>query len=195
MNIEIKGAIILKDGEQIATVDCSTVTSPAKLAPTVKGVIKKALGDESVTFEVEEDAAQVGGEKAPEATKLAELSDAELLALMRLRGLAPQAAPRPSGQPTERENRFLTKQQILDSFAQIEPPPETLPDMGDKTPDYVEWVRRHASEEEWQKIYGTRIQRKGKLPTLKDRDDGEKRRRALLDNLPTETTGKKGDND
>lgn len=192
MKIEIQGAVILKDGEQIATAEGSTVTSLAKLAPTVKGAIKKALGDDAVTFA---EATQVGSEKTSPTTNSQMLSDADLLALLAARGLAPQVAPRPSGQLIEIENRFLSKQQILERFAQIEPPPPTLDDMGDKTPAYVEWVRRHATEDEWNKIYGTRIQRKGKLPTLEDRDRGEQRRRAMLDRLPTETTGKKGDNE
>lgn len=35
----------------------------------------------------------------------------------------------------------------------IPPPPPTRPDMGDKTPAYVEWFRRYSTPEEFEKKY------------------------------------------
>lgn len=199
MQIEIKDGHVYKDGEEIGTLDVSTVKLSRAIGPTVKAAIKRETGDDSIKFEIAADELETETVSTVEtATVSAPMSDTELLAEMQKRGLvpaAPQVAPRPSGQPTERENRFLTKQQILDVFAQIEAPPATLPQMGDKTPEYVAWVQRHATPEQWEKIYGTRIQRKGKLPTMKDFEDGEKRRLAMMSKLPTETTGSKGDND
>ena len=199
MQIEIKDGHVFKDGEEVGTIKGSTVTLTKTIGPTVKAAIKRETGDDSIKFEIAADEPETETVSTGETvTVSAPMSDAELLAEMQKRGLvpaAPQVAPRPSGQPTERENRFLTKQEILDGFAQIEAPPATLPQMGDKTPEYVAWVQRHASPEQWEKIYGTRIQRKGKLPSMEDYEKGEKRRLAMMARLPTETTGTKGDND
>jgi hypothetical protein len=85
--------------------------------------------------------------------------------------------------------RILNKQELIAKFSAISPPPATLPDMGDKTPAFVEWVRSHATEEEFAVIYPPNR----KQPSLAERDAGEKIRIAKLQRLPSETTDKKGD--
>jgi hypothetical protein len=214
MNIETKDGFVYKDGEQIATITGDIITSPKALGPTVKGAIKKALDIDKLSFIVagigETQAATTtsattanwqamlshsvgdvfttvtGAVKATDST--APLSDAELLAELQRRGLAP-VAPTIKQEEPQFNARILNKQELVAKFSAITPPPATLPDMGDKTPAFVEWVRSHATAEEFAVIYPAHR----KQPSLAERDAGEKVRIAKLQRLPSETTDKKGD--
>jgi hypothetical protein len=189
MNIETKDGFVYKDGEQIAAIAGDVVSSPKALGPTVKGAIKKALDNDKLSFVV----AEVGEtETASDAEAVvvqpAPLSDAELLAELQKRGLAPVAPVAKQDEP-QFNARILNKQELVAKFSAISPPPPTLPDMGDKTPAFVEWVRSHATPEEFAAIYPPNR----KQPTLAQRDEGEKVRLAKLQKLPGETKDKKGD--
>jgi hypothetical protein len=196
MNIETKDGFVYKDGEQIATITGDVITSPKALGPTVKGAIKKALGNDRLSFIVAEVGPLSDGDlidemhrRADPTTRPVPMSDAELLAELQKRGLAPK--PEKTGIPDEPQfnARILNKQELVAKFSAISPPPATLPDMGDKTPAFVEWVRSHATPEEFAVIYPANR----KQPTLAQRDEGEKVRLAKLQKLPGETKDKKGD--
>ena len=60
MKIEIEGAVILKDGEQIGTIDGDTAAMNAATPPAIKGKINEVAG-RKLTFTV--------GESAPIETK------------------------------------------------------------------------------------------------------------------------------
>ena len=202
MNIETKDGFVYKDGEQIATITGDVITSPKALGPTVKGAIKKALNIDKLSFIV----AEIGETEAITREVVSKLhpstgafevasrvekalSDDELLAELQRRGIAPK--PDKTGIPNEPQfnARILNKQELVAKFSAITPPPATLPDMGDKTPAFVEWVRSHATAEEFAVIYPAHR----KQPSLAERDAGEKVRIAKLQRLPSETTDKKGD--
>jgi hypothetical protein len=189
MNIEIEGGNVLKDGETIASISGDVITSPKALGPTVKGAIKKALNSDKLSFivaEIGETETLSDAETVVVQTK--PLSDAELLAELQRRGLAP-VAPAAKQEEPQFNARILNKQELVAKFSAISPPPPTLPDMGDKTPAFVEWVRTHATVEEFAVIYPANR----KQPSLAERDAGEQQRIAKLQKLPGETTDKKGD--
>ncbi len=187
MNIEIKDGHVYKDGEEIGTLDVSTVKLSRAIGPTVKAAIKRETGDDSIKFEVAETEAVSDAETV--VVQPAPLSDAELLAELQRRGLAPK--PEKTGIPDEPQfnARILNKQELIARFSTISPPPPTLPDMGDKTPAFVDWVRSHATAEEFAVIYPPNR----KQPSLAERDAGERQRIAKLQKLPGETKDKKGD--
>jgi len=215
MNIEIRDGHVFKDGEAIGTLDVSTVTLSKNIGPTVKAAIKRETGDDSIKFEIAVDEPETattttattanwqampshsvgdvfttatGAVQVTEATA-APMSDAELLAELQKRGLAPK--PEKTGIPEEPQfnARILNKQEIVAKLSAIEAPPATLPDMGDKTPAFVDWARRHATPEEFAILYPAHR----KQPSLAERDAGEEVRIAKLQKLPSETTDKKGD--
>jgi hypothetical protein len=190
MNIETKDGFVYKDGDIIAKVTGGVVSSPKALGPTVKGAIKKALDNDKLSFIVAEiGETETASDDQTVVVQPAPLSDAELLAELQKRGLAPK--PEKTGIPDDPQfnARILNKQELVAKFSAISPPPATLPDMGDKTPAFVEWVRFHATAEEFAVIYPPNR----KQPTLAQRDEGEKVRLAKLQKLPGETKDKKGD--
>jgi hypothetical protein len=206
MNIETKDGFVYKDGDIIATItgDVITgdvITSPKALGPTVKGAIKKALNIDKLSFivagigETEAITREVVSKLHPStgAFEVAsrvekEISDAELFAELQRRGFTSRTPAIKQEEP-QFNARILNKQELVAKFSAITPPPATLPDMGDKTPAFVEWVRSHATAEEFAVIYPAHR----KQPSLAERDAGEKVRIAKLQRLPSETTDKKGD--
>lgn len=100
MNIKIKDGNVYKDGEQIATITGDVITSHKALGPTVKGAIKRERPNASFAFSV----GQVGPENVSEGK---EMSDAELLAEMKRRGLviAPVAESAKVLSPAEQAQR------------------------------------------------------------------------------------------
>jgi hypothetical protein len=190
MKIEIKNGHVYKDGESIGTIDLSRVILSKSVGPTVKAAIKRETGDSEIKFEIAEDAPETETQSEGETVVIpaAPLTDAELMAEMQKRGLL---GPVVSAAPVEApqfDSRILDKQQILARLAEIEAPPVTLPDMGDKTPDYVAWIRRNATDREWNFIFPAQRA----TPSLAERDEGA--RKLALRKLPNEVTDMKGDN-
>lgn len=194
MQIEIQGNAILKDGEQIATFEGSTVSLFQATAPTVKGAIKKALGLDEVTFVV-----TGGAVPQPVSTPL---SDEELLAELQRRGLALNPAPVPEMEhveitpPDEDEElaellklrpdlsfdeaakiaryrkrmKALNRLSIAVASGKISALPKRDPAMGEKDPGYVAWIRKNATADEFRTIYGD-----SQLPTREEFDASWKR--------------------
>jgi hypothetical protein len=189
MNIEIRDGFVYKEGDIIARVTGDTIKSLKALGPTVKGAIKKEVGNDKLSFVVADlGETETASDAETVVVQPAPLSDAELLAEMQRRGLAP-VAPAIKQEEPQFNARILNKQELVAKFSAISPPPTTLPDMGDKTPAFVDWVRSHATPEEFAVIYPAHR----KQPTLAERDAGEKVRIAKLQKLPGETKDKKGD--
>jgi hypothetical protein len=186
MKIEIKDGHVYKDGEEVGTLDVSTVKLSRTIGPTVKAAIKRETGDDSIKFEIAETETLSDAEVG--VVQPAPMSDAELLAEMQRRGLAPSVPVAKQEEP-QFNARILNKQELVAKLSAISPPPPTLPDMGDKTPAFVEWVRAHATAEEFAVIYPSHR----KQPSLAERDAGEQQRIAKLQKLPGETKDKKGD--
>lgn len=170
MKMELQGNAITKDGKGIATVDGNTVFSAKPLGPRDKGEIKKLLGLDEITWEAQKQ----DEEEAPQ------LTDAQLLAMLKERGLAasPQVAPKSISVPTEE----LTKDKALAAIRARagNTEPQTHPFMGDKDPVFVEWVRTNGTEDEYKAIYAKMLARGVKFPSYKDHEDGERKRRAAV---------------
>lgn len=161
MKIQIKNNSITNDGEPIGVLDGQTVYLHQKVGPRVKSEIKKAVGDDGLKF-IEQAApdaepAPVEAPKpAPEPPRARTLEEATKLAAIKTK----DAAYRSLIVAVERGD--------------IPPPPKQLAALGDKTPEFVAWVRENATPEEFNAIYGNR-----KLPTLQDYQNGERKRRRI----------------
>lgn len=161
MKIQIKNNAITNDGEPIGTLDGQTVYLTQKVGPRVKSEIKKAVGDDGLKF-IEQAAPIVepepvkAPEPKPEPTRARTLEEAVKIAAIKTK----DAAYRSLIVAVER--------------GEIPPPPPQLAALGDKTPAFVDWVRAHATPEEFETIYGRR-----KLPTLQDYQNGERKRRRI----------------
>lgn len=173
MNIEINNGVVTKDGEVIGTIQDGTCHLLAKVGPTVKGAIKKASDIDGLAFVVgdtPDDKSTLTIEKIQEAKALldaseaeylvlekesiiADLSDDELAAEMRRRGLiqeAPAVEPAASTAPVVAGNLSgIERLQKLADEGRIPQPPVKHPAMGDKTPEFVTWFRTYATPEEF----------------------------------------------
>lgn len=203
--ITIENNQIIRDGEPIGVIHDGIGYMKSKPAPRLVPQIREAAGNPDLKFEVGDAptikdsltveqpeeigvTVEVEAEEEPAAPK--PLSDSELLAEMQRRGLIP-APVIPQTAPPELI-AVRTRQEIMDSLqakaakGQIQPAPECHPQMGDKTPEFVAWVKANTTEREFLAIYGNRLNRKGKLPSAADFEEGERRRIAQLNKLPTE---------
>jgi hypothetical protein len=154
MNIEINEARVSKDGEEIGMILGEICYLEAKVGPTVKGAIKKAAGVE-LSFVVgdapdENDTEEDKDVDAPPPS-LANMSDDELAAEMKRRGLIQEVPETPAVvQPPviERDLSAVERLHRLAGEGKIPQPPEKHPAMGDKTPAYVAWFKQHATPAE-----------------------------------------------
>lgn len=165
MNIEINNGVVTKDGEEIGTIQDGTCHLLAKVGPTVKGAIKKASGIDGLAFVVgeAEDSASRESELSDMSTggavSLADMSDDDLAAEMKRRGLiqdAPAVVESPAiVQPAvvERDLSAVERLHKLADEGKIPTPPAKHPAMGDKTPEYVAWFKANATPEEIAKRY------------------------------------------
>jgi hypothetical protein len=161
MNIEINEARVSKDGEEIGMILGEICYLEAKVGPTVKGAIKKAagvelsfvVGDAPDENDTENDTEEDKDIDAPPPS-LADMSDDELAAEMKRRGLIQEAPPVPETpavvQPPviERDLSAVERLHRLAGEGKIPQPPEKHPAMGDKTPAYVAWFKQHATPAE-----------------------------------------------
>lgn len=157
MNIEIKDNVVTNDGDEIGIIQDATCRLLKAAAPTVKGAIRKASGNPELQFIVgdapdtqEEDLSEVDAPKPA----LADMSDDDLAAEMKRRGLIQDAPTAPEApvvvQPPviERDLSAVERIHKLADEGKIPKPPEKHPAMGDKTPAYVDWFKAHATPAE-----------------------------------------------
>lgn len=156
MRIEIKDGVVTNDGAVIGTIEDGTCFLKKKVGPTVKGAIKKEAAMSELAFVVGE----TPDEDADDAPKpsLATMSDDELAAEMKRRGLIQDApdVPTPAFAIVSQVEAdkpapgigAVARLHDLAAKGQIPQPPSKNPAMGDKTPEYVAWFKTHATPEE-----------------------------------------------
>lgn len=169
MKIEIEGGVVTNDGAAIGAIYDSTCHLKEKVGPTVKGAIRKESGIVDLVFitgtakDRERELKENPMVSIPPVVSLATMSDDDLAAEMKRRGLiqdAPEApeAPASTHAPVfapqveaDKPARGISAVQRLHDLAakgQIPQPPAKNPAMGDKTPEYVAWFKTHATAEE-----------------------------------------------
>ena len=166
MKIEIKNGVVLNDGEEIGFIEESVCTLRKPVGPTVKGAIKRESVITDLSFAVSKtpglDQAAKAARKAQELEEhplvvvsstpsLADMSDDELAAEMKRRGLIQEAPETPAVvQPPviERDLSAVDRLHKLAEEGKIPRPPEKHPAMGDKDPAYVAWFKTHATPAE-----------------------------------------------
>lgn len=159
MKIEITDGTVTNDGEVIGTIKDDVCYLKEKVGPTVKGAIKKASGIDGLSFVVGEETPEGSSEGSVETSvpSIADLSDDELAAEMKRRGLIQEApAVESHASPTPVVAGSLSGVERLQKLAdegKIPQPPAKHPAMGDKTPEFVTWFRTHATPEEFAARY------------------------------------------
>lgn len=186
MKIEIINGVVLNDGEEIGFIEESVCTLRKPVGPTVKGAIKRESVITDLSFAVSKtpglDRAAQAARKAQEleaarkaqeleehplvavssASSLAAMSDDELAAEMKRRGLIvdvqqhiQQHGAKESFLPDivqppviERDLSAVDRLHKLAAEGKIPRPPEKHPAMGDKDPAYVAWFKAHATPAE-----------------------------------------------
>lgn len=149
MKIEIKGSIVLNDGKQIGSIDGETCTlsAPVNSGP-LKGAIRKAAGNPTLAFVL---ASKGAGNSEAKPLKLDALSDDDLAAEMKRRGLIQDVPEAPKLEQPPVKQVDLSAVERLHNLAKdgkIPHPPAKHPAMGDKTPDYVAWFKTYATADE-----------------------------------------------
>lgn len=155
MKIEINNSVVTNDGDEIGIIQDSTCHLTVKVGPTVKGAIRKESGITDLQFIVGDSPDEGDGYGRDEVkTSLADMSDDELAAEMKRRGLIREAPPvvesaaiiQPHVKPVDLS--AVDRLNKLADEGKIPKPPAKHPAMGDKTPDYVAWFKAHATPEE-----------------------------------------------
>lgn len=153
--IEVKNNAVMRDGQQIAVIEGGVCRSYSAFPPVVKGQIKKAAGNASLTFELVEEQ----GEPETPVVKPVELPTTFI--------------PHESDNVLKREHlpdatASATPHTIADLHALAEKgtipkPPATHEALGSRTPAFVQWVKAHLSPEDFEAAYRGR-----KLPSIEE---------------------------
>lgn len=159
MKIEVKDNIVTNDGDEIGAIHGSTCRLVKTVGPTVKSAIKKAAGVDGLAFVVgapdepeKKDEEEVSEDDLPPS--LADMSDDDLAAEMKRRGLIQDAPPVLEApavvQPPVKERDLSAVERLHDLAirGEIPPPPAKHPAMGDKDPAYVAWFKTYATPAE-----------------------------------------------
>lgn len=182
MNIEIENNKVYRDQVMIGHIDGDNCYLLEKQPPAVKGAINKAA-DRKLTFSVGYTAqdsgltvekirkAQAILEKAgvpsveippatTETTTTTGLTDDELQAALSERGLCVATIDQPEAIPVPPvASKTVSPIQVLlrrAEMGQIPKPPETDAMLGQRTPEFVAWVKEHAAPEDFKKAYENR---------------------------------------
>lgn len=175
INITLEG-VVSKDGAKLGIIADGVMSHYEPISGPVKGQIRTASCNPELAFQLVPAAGSEEAEQAPPQPKQAPLSDAELLALAKARGLlpaAPAVAAPPAVQAAEPGSpEFVTdRHRALDALyarvrsGEVSRPPATMIGLGDKTPAYVQWVKANVSEEDFKSIYSR------KLPTMESHQE------------------------
>lgn len=153
--IEVKNNAVLRDGQQIAVIEGGVCRSYSAFPPVVKGQIKKAAGNASLTFEL------VEGQDEPETPVVQPVE------------LPTTFIPHESDNALKREHlpdatagatpRTIADLHALAEKGAIPTPPATHEALGSRTPAFVQWVKAHLSPEDFEAAYRGR-----KLPTIEE---------------------------
>ncbi|MEN3942508.1 hypothetical protein WJU23_14510 [Prosthecobacter sp. SYSU 5D2] len=175
MNLKIlKDGTVMKDGAVLGTILKGVMTPRVPLSNAVKGAVRRTARNARLRFAVPEAVAAedaTGGDDThavrPDVPGWeAALSDAQLLDLVRRRGLAAQAAEagaravnvpdrKAAARPALPGRRSLPVMLERVARGEIPPPPPTGPE-GDRTPAFVEWFRHYGTAEQFEAQYGGR---------------------------------------
>lgn len=175
--IEIKGAAIFRDGENIGTITGDTAFLPKKPGPAILGQIRKAAGKPELAFEY---VAALIAASTPQSiapvvpSGQTENNEGESISGKPVAGSSVTVATEESGKSNEVASPKTGLDRLLDLAAEgkIPPPPKHNPAMGDKAPEFVAWFKQHATQEEIEAKYpATR-----RLPKPGDFEAAEQRR-------------------
>lgn len=168
--IEIKGTAILRDGEEIGTIQGSTAFLPKKPGPAILGQIRKAAGKPDLAFSY--DPPQSIAPVVPSGQT--ENNESESISRKPAGVSGAAVAPEESSQSAGDASPKTGLDRLLDlaGDGKIPPPPKHNPAMGDKAPEFVAWFKQHATAEEIEAKYpATR-----RLPKPGDFEAAEQRR-------------------
>lgn len=175
--IEIKGAAIFRDGENIGTITGDTAFLPKKPGPAILGQIRKAAGKPELAFEyvAVPVAASIPQSIAPVVPSgQTENNEGESISGKPVAGSSVTVATEESGKSNEVASPKTGLDRLLDlaDAGKIPTPPMHNPAMGDKAPEFVAWFKQHATLAEIEAKYpATR-----RLPKPGDFEAAEQRR-------------------
>lgn len=154
--IEVKSNAVLRDGQQIAVIEGGVCRSYSAFPPVVKGQIKKAAGNASLTFELVEE--QGGEPETPVVQPVEEPLPIAKLASEQVEIMQAVAEPALAEHPAT-----IADLHALAEKGTIPKPPATHEALGSRTPAFVQWVKAHLSPEDFEAAYRGR-----KLPTIEE---------------------------
>lgn len=181
--IEIKGTAILRDGEEIGTIQGGIAYLPKKPGPAILGQIRKAAGNPALPFEYRAHPAMPDAWTDEQKVKSiapvvpsgqTENNEGESISGKPVAGSSVTVAPEESSQSAGDASPKTGLDRLLDlaDAGEIPTPPMHNPAMGDKAPEFVAWFKAHATPEEIAAKYpATR-----RLPKPGDFEAAEQRR-------------------
>ncbi len=169
--IEIQGTAILRDGDEIGTIEGDTAFLGKKPGPNILGQIRKAAGKPELAFSYEAKSIAPVVQSAQTANNEGESISGKPAGVS---GAA--VAPEVSGNSDANASPKTALDRLLDLVAEghIPAPPAHNPAAGDKCPAFRAWFQTHATLEEYEAKYPA----KRKLPqTAQDITNGIKPRK------------------
>lgn len=174
MTIEITDGLVIRDGKKIGEIEGNDCLLYGKCPPAVKGAINKAHGSK-LAFSTQDDTPEPEVPVVQEvATSPMVLSDEELRKALSERGMCIAPIDDPKAIPVPPVDETVSPFEVLQrraTMGQIPPCPPSDAMLGSRTPEVVAWVREHASEADFNAIYGNR-----KLPTWEEHNREVKRK-------------------
>lgn len=153
--IEVKNNAVLRDGQQIATVESGVCYSYSPLPPVVKGQIKRAAGNAALTFELMDFTSKEVEYEGEKFTQIGVTTTPDVESPPVVEAVAElEAQPLP---------RTIADLYALAEKGTIPKPPATHEALGSRTPAFVQWVKTHLSPEDFEAAYRGR-----KLPTIEE---------------------------